>query len=92
MLNSMDNILLITHSNPDGDAVGSIFALYGILKKLGKNVRCEIKDIPAVMQMLVREDAFCDFREDFVVSVDLADPQLMMSPDPMTFISPYFPF
>lgn len=79
MLNSMDNILLITHSNPDGDAVGSIFALYGILKKLGKNVRCEIKDIPAVMQMLVREDAFCDFREDFVVSVDLADPQLMMT-------------
>ncbi|MBR3975721.1 MAG: bifunctional oligoribonuclease/PAP phosphatase NrnA [Clostridia bacterium] len=79
MLNSMDNILLITHSNPDGDAVGSIFALYGILKKLGKNVRCEIKDIPAVMQMLVREDAFCDFREDFVVSVDLADPQLMMN-------------
>lgn len=77
MLNSMDNILLITHSNPDGDAVGSIFALYGILKKLGKNVRCEIKDIPAVMQMLVREDAFCDFREESVVSVDLADTQLL---------------
>lgn len=78
MLNSMDNILLITHSNPDGDAVGSIFALYGILKRLGKNVRCEIKDVPSVMQMLVREDAFSDFKEDFVVSVDLADSQLMI--------------
>ena len=77
MLNSMDNILLITHSNPDGDAVGSIFALYGILKKLGKNVRCEIKDIPAVMQTLVYEDAFADFKEEAVVSVDLADTQLL---------------
>lgn len=77
MLNSMDNILLITHSNPDGDAVGSIFALYGILKKLGKNVRCEIKDIPAVMQILVYEDAFADFKEEAVVSVDLADTQLL---------------
>lgn len=77
MLNSMDNILLITHSNPDGDAVGSIFALYGILKSLGKNVRCEIKDIPTVMQMLASEDAFSDFKEEYVVSVDLADPQLM---------------
>ena len=78
MLNSMDNILLITHSNPDGDAVGSIFAMYGILKRLGKNVRCEIKDIPAVMQMLASEDAFADFSEEYVVSVDLADTQLLL--------------
>ncbi len=77
MLNSMDNILLITHSNPDGDAVGSIFAMYGILKRLGKNVRCEIQDIPSVMQMLVPEDAFSDFKEENVVSVDLADPKLL---------------
>ena len=77
MLNSMDNILLITHSNPDGDAVGSIFAMYGILKKLGKNVRCAIKDIPAVMQMFVAEEAFADFKEEYVVSVDLADIQLL---------------
>ena len=33
-----DNILLIAHINPDGDALGSSLSLYPILKKMGKKV------------------------------------------------------
>jgi len=33
-----DNILLIAHVNPDGDALGSELSLYPLLKKMGKKV------------------------------------------------------
>lgn len=33
-----DNILLVSHVNPDGDTLGSILALYDVLKSIGKNV------------------------------------------------------
>ena len=39
ILNGSDDILLLTHRVPDGDAVGSLCALYRVLKSLGKNVR-----------------------------------------------------
>jgi phosphoesterase RecJ-like protein len=31
-------ILLVTHENPDGDAIGSLVAMRGVLQELGKNV------------------------------------------------------
>jgi len=34
-----DNIVLISHLNPDGDALGSSLSVYNILKKMGKNVK-----------------------------------------------------
>lgn len=38
LLESADNILLISHINPDGDAIGSQLALYQYLKAQGKTV------------------------------------------------------
>ncbi len=38
------SILILTHENPDGDALGSAMALYLFLKKLGKNVTVGCKD------------------------------------------------
>jgi len=38
------SILILTHENPDGDALGSGMALYLFLKKLGKNVTIGCKD------------------------------------------------
>ena len=35
---SEDNIVVISHVNPDGDAIGSGLALTLGLKKMGKNV------------------------------------------------------
>lgn len=39
------NILIITHRNPDGDAIGSSLAFYNFLKSINKNVKCFCKDI-----------------------------------------------
>lgn len=41
-----NNIVLLCHENPDGDAVGSTIATYHILKKIGKEVDMVIKDVP----------------------------------------------
>ena len=38
LLESSDNILLISHINPDGDAIGSQLALYHFLSSRGKKV------------------------------------------------------
>ena len=39
LLMQKDNITLLCHRRPDGDTVGSAFALYYALKELGKEVR-----------------------------------------------------
>ena len=36
-LRSADKLLLTTHENPDGDALGSLLAMHGILEQMGKN-------------------------------------------------------
>ena len=37
-INKAENIVILTHENPDGDAIGSSLAMYHALKKYGKNV------------------------------------------------------
>ena len=39
LLNSKKTITITTHTNPDGDAIGSSFALYHYLLKLNHNVK-----------------------------------------------------
>lgn len=39
ILTDNNSFVLTTHVNPDGDAIGSVMAMYYILKKLGKKVR-----------------------------------------------------
>lgn len=39
IINKAQNIVLSTHSQPDGDGLGCQFSLYWALKKAGKNVR-----------------------------------------------------
>lgn len=77
LLEKSDNILVLTHRNPDGDAVGSAFALCNILKEMGKNVRVEIDTVSASLSMPVTKEAFGDFTPDFVVTVDVADNKLL---------------
>jgi bifunctional oligoribonuclease and PAP phosphatase NrnA len=36
-LRAAEKLLLTTHENPDGDALGSLLAMHGILKQLGKD-------------------------------------------------------
>ena len=39
-----ENLVITTHVNPDGDALGSSLALYQMLVRLGKNVEVLIDD------------------------------------------------
>lgn len=41
-----NKILLLAHENPDGDAIGSLMAMYHMLKDLGKNVFVVVPEIP----------------------------------------------
>jgi phosphoesterase RecJ-like protein len=76
-LRAMDNILILAHAKPDGDAVGSMFALYHALRQCGKRVRCEIIDVPASLRFVVAPEAFADFEPAHVVTVDVADRKLL---------------
>lgn len=46
LIKSSSNILLVTHKNPDGDALGSLLALKIALEKLGKKITAVTADTP----------------------------------------------
>ncbi len=58
ILKEKNSFLIVTHKNPDGDAIGSSFALYNVLKELGKTVYIEIPTKPAYIY---------DFLEDYSI-------------------------
>ncbi len=43
-IRAYDNIVLFTHTHPDGDALGSLLALAAILESLGKKVFCFLEE------------------------------------------------
>jgi len=48
-----NNIVLISHVNPDGDALGSSLSMYNILKNEGKNVTiCNVTDLASYLDFL----------------------------------------
>ena len=58
LLKSPLNIVITTHMNPDGDAIGSSLALLGILKKLNHNVTVVIPDeIPDFLRWMPCADS-----------------------------------
>lgn len=74
LIGKSKNILLITHINPDGDAMGCILALSQVLKKLGKNITAICSDAyPAVLKFLPKLDVVkqdVETGKDFVISID----------------------
>ncbi|MEA2098339.1 MAG: bifunctional oligoribonuclease/PAP phosphatase NrnA [Patescibacteria group bacterium] len=44
LVKSSESILILTHKNPDGDAIGSVLGLSDALKSIGKRVECFSKD------------------------------------------------
>lgn len=75
-----DNVHILTHQSPDGDTLGSAFALHFVLSELGKRsvVLCP-DDIPDRYAFLYKNriKAQSDFEPDCVIAVDLADTGLM---------------
>lgn len=78
MLQAADNILLLAHQYPDGDTLGSNFALCRALQSLGKTVRvCCGDPIPDKYNYLYEDVPQPDFTPDFVCAVDVADVKLL---------------
>lgn len=70
------DILLIAHKSPDGDTLGSCFALYWALCGLQKRVRVECSDpIPEKYGYFLPQE-MPSFAPRFYAAVDLADVQL----------------
>lgn len=51
-ISKANNIVILTHETPDGDAIGSSLALYGALKTMNKKVDVIIPECPAVFSFL----------------------------------------
>ena len=69
------SILILTHKNPDGDAIGSSLAMYITLKNFKKNVEIVIPDAPLTYSFLPcydeikKETSRDDF--DLIITGDL---------------------
>ncbi len=75
-LTELDDILLLTHRLPDGDAVGSLFALCRVLRSMGKRVTYEIDEIPRNLRVAAfpQKEALIPRS---VVTVDVGDKKLL---------------
>ncbi len=75
-INKANSIVILTHENPDGDAIGSGLALYNALKDMGKNPDLIIPEFPRTFEFLPGADEIkkgADIEKyDLAISVDCA--------------------
>ena len=83
MLCMCNNALILFHVHPDGDSVGSAFALRRMLESIGKKAWCICADeVPERLMFAMEkyqasalpEAVPVGFEPDFIVSVDTAAP------------------
>ena len=75
-INKAESIVILTHENPDGDAVGTGLALYNALKQMGKNPDIIIPEYPRIFGFLpgtdeVKKESSVQ-KYDLAISVDCA--------------------
>ena len=75
-INNAESIVILTHENPDGDAIGTGLALYNALKEYGKNPDIIIPEYPRTFSFLPGADEIkksSDIEKyDLAISVDCA--------------------
>lgn len=78
LLLAHERIVVLAHRKPDGDTMGSSFALCYALQSLGKQARVECEDgYPAHYSFIYGDYTPDDFAPDFVVAADVADTKLL---------------
>ncbi len=79
LLGEQDEILVLSHQNPDGDTLGSALALTFALRKMGKKVSAFCADgFPEIFRfMYCGEKPQIIDGKPFIVAVDVADPVLL---------------
>lgn len=82
-LKQRDNFLIVCHTSPDADTIGSASALAAGLRKLGKNAAAVCDEpIPAKLSFLDTNHCFTEaipFKAETYVSVDVASPTMLGS-------------
>ena len=69
-LEEHQRIVILTHENPDGDTLGSAFALYYALTAMGKQVRVEnCGPIPTQFSYLTADYRREEFEPDWILAV-----------------------
>ncbi len=73
ILRSRDDFYILTHKNPDGDTIGSAYALCRALQKMGKRAKVLCSDeIPNKYKFIAKCAEGEDFEPRFIISVDVA--------------------
>jgi len=75
-IDKANSIVILTHENPDGDAIGTGLALYNALKQYGKNVDIIIPEYPKIFEFLpgvseIKKESDVE-KYDLAISVDCA--------------------
>ncbi len=79
-LKSHNNYVILTHISPDGDTLGSAFALALALKSIGKNAFVVSNDeIPVKFDYFVKPAGLKSFDYETIIAVDVADAKLLGS-------------
>ncbi len=78
LLRDCEDVHILIHRSPDGDCTGSGYSLQAALRLLGKRskVLCT-EPIPARFHFLMPEEPEEDFPPKYVISVDVADENLL---------------
>ncbi|MDP4120268.1 MAG: bifunctional oligoribonuclease/PAP phosphatase NrnA [Bacillota bacterium] len=78
LLRNNNNFSILTHKSPDGDTLGSAYALCHILQDIGKNARVLVcGEMPKRYDYLRENIIENDFLEEYIVSVDIAADSLL---------------
>ena len=76
---SHNNFEILTHAYPDGDTLGSGYALCLALQQLGKNARVITTNLPHNFEFLTDSIKEQTFDAETIVSTDVADEKLLGS-------------
>lgn len=77
LLSTLDNVHIYTHAHPDGDAIGSAYALKSILNKMGKNAKVVCLDILPKYLKYIWNGENDEVECENIVTVDVADMSLL---------------
>lgn len=72
-----NNFDILTHNYPDGDCIGSAFALAHALKQIGKKARVITTDRQKKFEFLFESYSTPEFEREYVISTDVADEKLL---------------
>ena len=74
IISENEKIFISTHINPDGDSLGSAFAMYHYLKKIGKDCRIiNHSEVPLVYSFLNEKEIFNEISDENIAFIKNAD-------------------